>query len=135
MTIAMACDERSLALKEALKKHLEDRGFTCMEFSDVTGAANAVSAGVCERGIVLDEAGVSACVEANHVRGVRCAPLNNTMSARMTREHNDTNMMTMASANIGQMLALEIADKWLDTAFSGVERHQRRIDKVMAYEA
>ena len=56
------------------------------------------------------------------------------MSARLTREHNDTNMMALGAAVTGEMLALEIVDVWLGTAFSGVERHQRRIDKAMAYE-
>ena len=56
------------------------------------------------------------------------------MSARMTREHNDTNMMALGAGVVGQMLALEIMDTWLGTEFSGNERHQRRIDKVMALE-
>ena len=56
------------------------------------------------------------------------------MSARMTREHNDTNMMAIGAAVTGQMLAFEIIDTWLGTEFSGEARHQRRIDKVMAYE-
>ena len=56
------------------------------------------------------------------------------MSARLTREHNDTNMMAMGAGVVGQMLALQIVDTWLGTAFSGGERHQRRIDKMMALE-
>ena len=73
-------------------------------------------------------------ITANKVKGIRCALLDNPMSARLTREHNDTNMMALGAAVTGEMLALEIVDVWLDTAFSGVERHQRRIDKMMAYE-
>ena len=73
-------------------------------------------------------------ITANKVRGIRCALLSDVMSARLTREHNDTNMMALGAAVTGEMLALEIVDVWLDTAFSGVERHQRRIDKMMAYE-
>ena len=56
------------------------------------------------------------------------------MSARLTREHNDSNMMALGAGVVGEMLALEIVDTWLDTPFSGVERHQRRIDKIMALE-
>ena len=56
------------------------------------------------------------------------------MSARLTREHNDTNMMAIGAGVVGQMLALEIADTWLQTEFSGEPRHQRRIDKLMAIE-
>jgi len=73
-------------------------------------------------------------ITANKVKGIRCALLDNPMSARLTRAHNDTNMMALGAAVTGEMLALEIVDVWLDTAFSGVERHQRRIDKMMAYE-
>ena len=71
---------------------------------------------------------------ANKVSGARCALLSDLMSARLTREHNDTNMMAMGAGVVGENLALEIADTWLGTEFSGDERHQRRIDKVMALE-
>ena len=56
------------------------------------------------------------------------------MSARLTREHNDTNMMAIGAAVVGPMLALEIVDTWLETPFSHGERHQRRVDKIMSYE-
>ena len=67
-------------------------------------------------------------------KGIRCALLSDVMSARLTREHNDTNMMAIGAGVVGELLALEIADTWLDTEFSQGERHQRRIDKVMALE-
>ena len=85
-------------------------------------------------GIVCCTTGIGVSITANKVKGIRCALLDNPMSARLTREHNDTNMMALGAAVTGEMLALEIVDVWLDTAFSGVERHQRRIDKMMAYE-
>ena len=78
--------------------------------------------------------GIGVSITANKVNGVRCALLHDKMSARLTREHNDTNMMALGAGVVGPMLALEIVDTWLDTPFSGVERHQRRIDKVMAIE-
>ena len=129
--IALACDHGALDLKHAIMKHLEQRGLAYKDFGcytkdscdypDFAGpAAQAVASGECDRG--------------NKVKGVRCALLDNPMSARLTREHNDTNMMALGAAVTGEMLALEIVDVWLDTAFSGVERHQRRIDKMMAYE-
>ena len=65
---------------------------------------------------------------------MRCALLSDLMSARLTREHNDTNMMALGAAVVGEGLALEIVDTWLNTAFSHGERHQRRIDKLMALE-
>ena len=65
---------------------------------------------------------------------LRCALLSDIMSARMTREHNDTNVMALGAAVVGPMLAMEIADTWLTTEFSHGERHQRRVDKIMALE-
>ena len=64
----------------------------------------------------------------------RCALLSDVLSARMTREHNDTNVMAIGAGIVGEKLAIEITDAWLGTAFSGDARHQRRIDKVMALE-
>ena len=73
-------------------------------------------------------------ITANKIPGIRCALLSDLMSARLTREHNDTNMMALGAGVVGEMLALEIVDTWVGTAFSGNERHQRRINKVMALE-
>ena len=105
------------------------------DYPDFAGAAaKAVAAGECERGIVLCTTGIGVSITANKVKGIRCALLSDVMSARMTREHNDTNMMAIGAAVVGQMLALEIIDTWLGTAFSQGDRHQRRIDKMMALE-
>ena len=68
------------------------------------------------------------------MKGVRCALLSDLMSAKMTRQHNNTNMMALGQGVVGPMLALQIVDTWLDTEFEG-GRHQRRIDKMMAIEA
>ena len=146
MKIALGCDHGAYDLKEAIKKHLEANGHTVKDFGcydknscdypDFAGAAaKAVAVGDCDRGIVCCTTGIGVSITANKVKGVRCALLDNPMSARMTREHNDTNMMALGAAVTGEMLALEIVDVWVNTAFSGVERHQRRIDKMMAYEA
>ena len=145
MNISLACDHGGVELKEAIKAHLKKRGFTCRDFGTFSTescdypdfarpAAEAVASGECERGILVCTTGIGMSITANKVRGVRCALLHDPVSARLTREHNDTNMMALGAAVTGEMLALEIVDVWLDTAFSGVERHQRRIDKVMAYE-
>ena len=83
---------------------------------------------------MLCTTGIGVSIAANKVKGVRCALLSDPVSARLTREHNDTNMMALGAGFVGPMLALEIVDVWLDTAFSHAERHQRRIDKVMALE-
>ena len=97
-------------------------------------AAQAVAQGTCDRGIVLCTTGIGVSIAANKVRGVRCALLSDLMSARLTREHNDTNMMALGAGVVGQMLALQIVDTWLGTEFSGGDRHARRIEKVMALE-
>lgn len=142
--IALACDHGALALKEAIKKHLTERGLTYKDFGtnsldscdypDFAGpAAQAVASGECDRGIVCCTTGIGVSITANKVKGIRCALLHDPMSARMTRQHNDTNMMALGAAVTGEMLALEIVDVWLDTAFEG-GRHARRVSKVMAYE-
>ena len=145
MKIAIGCDHGALDLKNTMVKHLEERGFEVKDFGTYTNAscdypdfagaaAKAVASGECDKGIVLCTTGIGVSVAANKVKGIRCALLSDLMTARLTREHNDTNMMAMGAGVVGTMLALKIADTWLDTPFSGDERHQRRIDKVMALE-
>ena len=145
MKIAIGCDHGALALKNKLVSHLENRGFEVKDFGTYTldscdypefagAAAKAVASGECSRGIVLCTTGIGVSIAANKVKGIRCALLSDLMSARLTREHNDTNMMAIGAAVVGEGLALEIGDTWLDTEFSHHERHQRRIDKVMALE-
>ena len=97
-------------------------------------AAKAVADGTCDRGIVLCTTGIGASIVANKVDGVRCALLTDTWSAKMTRLHNDTNVMALGAGIVGKNLALEIVDTWLETEFSGDARHARRIEKVMALE-
>ena len=144
-TIGICSDHAGFELKEYVRGWLEAKGWAYKDFGtystescdypDFAGpAAQAVASGECDRGIVCCTTGIGVSITANKVKGIRCALLDNPMSARLTREHNDTNMMALGAAVTGEMLALEIVDVWLDTAFSGVERHQRRIDKMMAYE-
>ena len=142
--IALACDHGALELKEAVKQHLQARGRECQDFGTYTtdscdypdfgaAAARAVASGECEKGIVMCTTGIGISIAANKIKGVRCALLSDLMSARLTRQHNDTNMMAMGAGVVGTKLALEIVDTWLDTAFEG-GRHQRRVDKLMALE-
>jgi len=145
MKIAIGCDHGALALKNKFIAHLESQGHEVKDFGTYTldscdypdfagAAAKAVASGECEKGIVLCTTGIGVSITANKVRGIRCALLSDVMSARMTREHNDTNMMALGAAVVGEMLALEILDTWVGTEFSGDARHQRRIDKMMALE-
>ena len=139
MKIALGCDHGALALKNALIPHLEKLGYEVKDFGTYTLDSCdypdfAVAAGECDKGIVLCTTGIGVSITANKVKGIRCALLSDVMSARMTREHNDTNMMAIGAAVVGQMLAFEIIDTWLGTEFSGEARHQRRIDKMMELE-
>lgn len=145
MKIAIGCDHGALELKDLMVAHLQKQGHEVKDFGTYTkdscdypefaaAAAKAVAAGECDKGIVLCTTGIGVSITANKIKGIRCALLSDVMSARMTREHNDTNVMAIGAGVVGQMLALEIADTWLGTAFSGEARHQRRIDKVMALE-
>lgn len=145
MKIAMACDHGAVELKNKLKAHLQEKGMEVVDFGThttdscdypdyIAPAARAVASGECERGIVLCTTGIGVSIVANKIKGIRCALLSDTMTARLTREHNDTNMMALGAGVTGPMLAQEIVDVWLETEFSHNERHQRRIDKVMALE-
>ncbi len=145
MKISIGCDHGALALKNKLVTHLQNKGYEVKDFGTHTldscdypdfaaAAARAVASGECEKGIVLCTTGIGVSISANKIDGIRCALLSDLMSARLTREHNDTNVMALGAAVVGEMLALEIVDTWLETPFSHNERHQRRVDKIMALE-
>ena len=145
MKVSIGCDHGALALKNKMVAHLTKKGYDVKDCGTYTAdscdypdyaavAAKAVASGECEKGIVLCTTGIGVSIAANKVKGIRCALLSDVMSARLTREHNDTNMMAIGAGVVGEMLALEILDTWLETEFSYNERHQRRIDKVMALE-
>ena len=145
MKISIACDHGALTLKNILIDRLTKQGHEVVNFGTDTPdscdypdfaakAARAVANGECEKGIVLCTTGIGVSITANKIKGIRCALLSDVRSARMTREHNDTNMMAMGAGIVEEKLAIEITDTWLGTAFSGEARHQRRIDKVMALE-
>ena len=144
MKIAIGCDHGALDLKNKVIAHLTAKGHEVVNFGTDTldscdypdfaaPAAKAVASGECDKGIVLCTTGIGVSITANKVKGIRCALLSDVMSARMTRQHNDTNMMAIGAAVVGPMLALEIIDTWLTTEYEG-GRHQRRIDKMMALE-
>ena len=145
MKIAVGCDHGALALKELLLTHLQEKGYEVKDFGTFTydscdypdfagAAAKSVASGECDRGIVMCTTGIGVSITANKVDGIRCALLSDKMSARLTRDHNDTNMMALGAAVVGPMLAMEIVDTWLETPFSHGPRHQRRVDKIMSYE-
>ena len=142
--IALACDHGALALKEAIKVHLEQQGLEYKDFGTYTedscdypdfgaAAARAVASGTCEKGIVCCTTGIGISIAANKIKGVRCALLHDHMSARLTRQHNNANMMALGAAVTPPMMALELVDIFLNTPFEG-GRHQRRVDKISALE-
>lgn len=145
MKIAIGCDHGAFVLKNKVIAHLEALGYEVDDFGThsldscdypdfAAAAARAVASGECQRGIVLCTTGIGVSISANKIKGIRCALLSDIWSAKMTRLHNDTNMMALGAGVVGENLAMEIVDTWLGTAFSGEARHQRRIDKVMALE-
>ncbi len=145
MKIAIGADHGALELKNALVSRLEKQGYEVKDFGTYTAdscdypdfaepAARAVASGQCDKGIVICTTGIGVSIVANKVKGIRCALLSDVVSARMTRAHNDTNMMAMGAGVVGESLAFEIVDTWLSTEFSGEARHQRRIDKITALE-
>ena len=144
MKIGICSDHAGLEYKTKLISYLLGKGYEVVNFGTDSPdscdysdfgilAARAVASGECERGVVLCTTGIGMCMTANKVKGIRCALLSDLMSARLTRQHNDANMIAMGAAVLGEKLALEILDVFLTTDFEG-GRHQRRIDKFMALE-
>ena len=136
--VSMGCDHGGYDLKEKVKKHLENKGIAvkdCGCYSTAScdypefskAAARAVASGECEKGIVICTTGIGISIAANKVAGIRCALCSDSLSARMTRLHNDANMLALGAGIVGDNLAMEIVDTFLSTEFSGEERHSRRI--------
>lgn len=143
MKIALASDHGGYALKNQIKAHLEGQGHECVDFGCYSpescdypdfgeAAARAVASGDCSFGVVSCTTGIGISIAANKVAGIRCAHCADPTEARLTREHNDANMLAIGAGFTGELLALEITDVFLSTAFSGGERHVRRVAKVNA---
>lgn len=141
MKVAVACDHGAYEYKLIVKKLLEEMGHEVIDFGtdgtasvdypDFAGpAAKAVAKGECERGIVMCGTGIGVSIAANKVKGIRCALCNDPVSAKLTREHNDSNVLAFGQRIIGEELMKEIVRVWMNTDFSHDERHQRRIHKV-----
>ena len=139
--IALGSDHGGFDLKESVKKHLSERGFEVKDFGTYDknscdypdfgrAAAEAVASGECEKGIVICTTGIGISIVANKVPGIRCALCSETTTARLTREHNDANVLAMGGGMTGELLGNEIVDVFLDTPFSGLEKHARRISKI-----
>ncbi len=142
--VAIGADHGGFELKEALKSDLAALGFEindvgtnskdAVDYPDFAHAvAQLVSAGKAWRGIMIDGAGIGSCIVANKVPGVRAGMAYDFSSANNSREHNDTNVLTLGAGLIGVNLAKQIVKVWLTTEFAG-GRHAPRVDKIMAVE-
>jgi ribose 5-phosphate isomerase B len=140
MKIAIASDHAGFKYKEQIKTVLIEQGHEVRDLGThstescdypdfIRPAAEAVAAGKAERGIVLGRSGNGEAMVANKVRGIRCALCWDLRSARLSREHNDANVLSLGEEMVSIHQALEIVDLWLTTPFAG-GRHQRRIDKI-----
>ncbi|MDO5413661.1 MAG: ribose 5-phosphate isomerase B [bacterium] len=139
--IGIGSDHGGFALKEAIKKHLEERGLEYKDFGTYSDAscdypvygravAKAVAAGECQLGILICGTGIGISITANKVPGVRAALCSDCFSAEATRLHNNANILALGARVLGEGLALKIVDTFLDTPFSNDERHIRRISMI-----
>jgi ribose 5-phosphate isomerase B len=140
MKIAIASDHAGFDYKEAVKKFLLEKGYEVEDFGTyskescdypdfVFPAARAVAEGKCDRGIVFGGSGNGEAIAANKIKGVRCGLAWDLRSARLCREHNDANVLSMGQRMIAVEEMLEITELWLNTDYEG-GRHQKRIDKL-----
>ena len=139
--ISIGSDHGGYELKMAVIDHLKEKGIECKDYGCYSldscdypefgrAAAKAVAEGECEKGIVICTTGIGISITANKVKGIRCALCTNTELAKMTRLHNNSNMLALGASVVSKELAMDIVDTFLNTEFSEEERHQRRIDKI-----
>ncbi len=139
--IALGCDHGGYDLKVAVIRYLEEKGipykdFGCYDKNScdypvfAKQAAQAVASGECEKGIVICTTGIGISIAANKVKGIRCALCGDSYSAKMTRLHNDANMLAMGAGIVGPNLGVEIVDVFLNTPFSEEEKHIRRVNML-----
>ena len=139
--IALGCDQAGYELKQVIMKHLEDRGLEYKDYGSYSSepvdypiygkkVAQAIVDGECDRGILICGTGIGISIAANIVKGIRAAVCSDCFSAEATRLHNDANILAFGARVVGPGLAEKIVDVFLDTEFSGVERHKRRVDMI-----
>ncbi|MCI8478970.1 MAG: ribose 5-phosphate isomerase B [Oscillospiraceae bacterium] len=145
MTIALGSDHGGFALKEHIKAYLQQEGYAVEDCGCHTPervdypvyarlAAEAVTAGRCEYGIVVCTSGIGISIAANKIKGIRCALCNEPYAAEMTRRHNNANMLALGGGMTGPNLAERIVHTFLTTGFEG-GRHQQRVDLISALES
>lgn len=143
--IALGCDHAGLDLKNAIKAHLDERKIEYKDYGTYTEdsvdyavyaekTARAVVSKECELGLLFCGTGVGISIAANKVKGIRAACCSDKFSAEMTRLHNDANILCMGGRVVTVEKAIELVDVFLDTPFSGEERHSRRIAQITDLE-
>lgn len=140
MKIAIASDHGGFSLKEKVKAHLLQRGFQVLDLGTNTeesvdypqfgkACGQAVAAGEADLGVVVCGTGIGISMAANKVKGIRCGLCTSVEMARLTKQHNNANILALGGRTTAPDLAIEIVDAWLDTEFEG-GRHQRRVDQL-----
>lgn len=143
--VVLSSDHAAIPLRQAIAKHVAAQGWVVVDIGPVTAestpypkhgeaAARLVASGDCRLGIILCGTGQGIMMAANKVRGIRCGVCSDTFSARMIRQHNDANMLSLGARVVGEGLALEIVDAFLGAAFEG-GRHATRVEMITALEA
>ena len=139
--IAIGSDHGGYDLKQVIIGYLKEKGiaykdFGCMDKTSCDypvfgrAAAEAVASGECEKGIVVCTTGIGISIVANKVKGIRCALCQDSFGAKMTRLHNDANMLALGGGMVGPNQAIEIVETFLNTPFSNEEKHNRRIELI-----
>ena len=139
--IALGSDQAGYELKQVVMRHLEERGLSYKDYGSYSPdpvdypekkkkVAHAIVDGECDKGILICGTGIGISIAANKVPGIRAAVCSDCFSAEATRLHNDANILAFGARVVGPGLAEKIVDIFLDTEFSGVERHKRRVDMI-----
>ncbi len=143
--IVLSSDHAAIALRQAVAAHITAKGYEVDDIGPVTAesthyprhgeaAARKVASGDCDLGIILCGTGQGIMMAANKVKGIRCGVCSDTFSASMIRQHNDANMMALGARVLGEGLALDIVDAFLEATFEG-GRHGTRVDMINAIES
>lgn len=145
MRIGLGCDHGGFNLKNDIMNYLEGKGIECIDFgtkNDIDSVdypiygeavANAVTNNEVDYGIVCCGTGIGISLAANKVPGIRCAVVSDVFSAKMSKAHNNANMLSLGERVLGKGLALEIVEAWISTEFEG-DRHSRRVDMINEIE-
>ena len=145
MKVAIGADHGAFDRKGEVIDHLKECGHEVKDFGTYTpdscdypaiglAVAKAVASGEYDRGIVMCTTGIGISIVANKVKGIRCALCNDVTSAKLTRAHNDANMLSMGAGVIGPNLTMDIIDVFMNTPFSNEEKHVRRLSQLKKIE-